>query len=188
MPIRFYCEKCHKPLEVSSELAGQQALCFHCKSRTNVPESSEPELLKDNVTAIDITDNYYANDEYSKVSSTKASPFTSSGVIGLMLAGAMIVVLMTMFSTILSEIKPVITSPEFKKLSEQQQAKRVHEEIQRITHLPKTMILASSSVGLWLAALIFSLVGLIRRKGQMAGLIGLVICSGILLAIIRQLK
>ena len=186
MPIRFFCEKCHKPLEVSSELAGQQALCFHCKSRTNVPETSNPELLQDNVMPIDEAQEKCVAEYRQKDINTRT--FLSSGAIGLLLAVAMIVVLLIMLSSILSEIKPVIKSEEFKRMSEQKQAQHIREEIQRITKLPKTVILASSSILLWISAAIFSLIGFVRRKGQIAGIIGLVICSGVLLAIIRQMR
>ncbi len=187
MPIRFFCEKCHKPLEVNSELAGQQALCFHCKSRTNVPIRSVPELLGDNVVSPEESSSEEGASECPFVAGQRSCPFSTSGVIGLMLSFAVILVLMSLVSTIISEIAPVVKSPEFKQLSQEQQAQRMHKEIMRITHSSKTVMLAFSSVLLWILAFIFSLIGFIRQRGRIAGLIGLVLCTAIVLAIIRQM-
>ncbi len=184
MPIRFYCDKCHKPLEVTSDLAGQEVMCFHCKSRTYVPTTSEPELMKDNVIPADhITDADAGDDALVKKSSG-----ISTGTIGLILSAAMLVTLMAFFMSVASEIGPIVRSAKFKKLTEQQQAKRVRKEIRRITHTTKFIALAGLSAGFWLTGVIFSLIGLVRRKGHISGLIGLIICSGVLLAIIKNMR
>jgi len=180
MPIRFYCDKCHKPLEVTSDLAGQQVLCFHCKSRTNVPTSSIPELLEDNVIPADYI--MELDDDVKK------SSYISAGVIGLILSAAMVIALMIFFFLIAAEIGPIVRSAKFKSLSEQQQSERVRQEIKRITHMPKITTLAVLSALFWLMGVIFSLIGLIRRKGHISAIIGLVICSGVLLTIIRHMR
>jgi hypothetical protein len=157
MAIRFYCQQCHKPLEVDDTDAGKQVLCFYCQTKVAVPVETDPTLAAARPdTAI-----------------TKKS--TTLGQIGLMASLAAIAVVIVLFVWAFGRIAPVSKTPSFASLPKEQQKELINKEVVKLKK-EKTVIYGSVIFFIFaLAGVGFSIVGILRNSGRGSAIVGLLI-------------
>jgi hypothetical protein len=170
MAIRFFCEKCQKPLEVDDADANRKVLCYYCQQAITVPEASATELAQG-------IDNKDLTGQTALL--PKRSPVF--GVLALICGLLIIALIGGIFAWAMSTtILPMSRDPEFIKLSQAQQQSMVKDAMTSISKQP--LVRNSSIVLLVISALgtILSVTGLVKRSGRKAAIIGLLICGAYL--------
>jgi hypothetical protein len=170
MAIRFFCEKCQKPLEVDDADANKKVMCYYCQQAITVPATSAADLTQG-------LENKELNGQVMPL--PKRSPVL--GVLALICGLLIIAVIGGVFAWAMSTtILPMSRNPEFIKLSQSQQQAMVKDAM--VTLSKHSIVHNSSIVLLGISALgtILSVVGLVKNSGRKAAIIGLLVCGAYL--------
>jgi hypothetical protein len=165
MSIRFFCEKCNKPLEVDDTDAGGKVMCCYCQQAVNVPTSSAAELGGGEAAS-------------AVVSEKKQS--SMMGVIGLVCGVVVILGLVGVFAwTMSSALLPMMRDEAFMKMSQVDQKKAMTEAVNAfIKQKPVLQMLPKVLLSISVVGVLLSLVSVVSNYGRKMGIAGLIICGG----------
>jgi hypothetical protein len=167
MAIRFCCPSCRKPLEVDTQLAGKEVLCFYCHDKAAVPTESDPSL------------GVPGPEEQGQALPPVPGKSPVLGYVGLFASIALIVCFFLLMTRGLGELVAVGRTPDFAKLSKKQQDQVVQDKILEIRKQPIMIFGYYAIIFFTLLGLGFSIVGIVANRGKVPAVFGLII-SGVM--------
>lgn len=179
MAVRFYCEKCKKPLEVDDREAGKKVLCFYCKSRTNVPMQSSSDLAEVDVNDSEISLTPIIDDQPVKTDNSSLI-----GKAGFIAGIILILTVFVFYGLIFSRVLEVVRADGFKEYPAEKQTQRVSEVVQDCIKSQKMLVLGGASFLIAIIGSILSISGLLKKGRKIAPAAGLIINGGFLLFVL----
>ncbi|MFA5864128.1 MAG: hypothetical protein WC975_05505 [Phycisphaerae bacterium] len=172
MSIRFLCQNCHKPLEVDDADAGNEALCFFCRSRNTAPQQSDPTL---------------ATAQLAPELFTSSRPAKSPviGIIGLIASLTMLAVItFTVVWSYKNGYLSAMQTDNYTSLSKTDRQKVINKKMAESAKQPIMQAASLTFIALLIFGLGFSVAGLATRSGKSPALAGLIISLLVVLLLI----
>ncbi len=179
MAVRFHCEKCNNPLEVDDREAGKVVLCFYCKSRTNVPVESSPDLVA-KVDGGDVSLTPIVGGAASESSVNRLL----IGKAGLAAGIVLIFIILLFYALVFLQVLSVVRADGFKSRPSEEQTQLVSETVQKCVKSSQMLMLGGAALLFAVVGLVLSVIGILQKGKKIAPVAGLIINGGFLIFVV----